>query len=204
MLPFYANFLGSEGYGILAMLELVTSALSVLVGYGIGSAVYRFYFLRDTEADKKTLVSTAIVILFLMTGFVSLPAMVLSGYIARWALGSDAMQMYVFLAIIAFSAHATSFNGQTYYFNSALFSFHPCLLLRCAGPLAQYIFYCHSTPGRFRCTLFSFHYCSRADYFLPRLCLESDRNTIQEIRCDRHPAIQPTPYTWLYSHVYSP
>lgn len=114
MLPFYANFLGSEGYGILAMLELVTSALSVLVGYGIGSAVYRFYFLRDTETDKKTLVSTAIVILFLMTGFVSLPAMVLSGNIARWALGTDEMQMYVLLAIIAFLADATSFSGQEY------------------------------------------------------------------------------------------
>ena len=114
MLPFYANFLRSEGYGTLAMLELITSAMSALVGYGIGSAVYRFYFDKDTEADKQVLVSTAIIVLFLMTSLISLPSLAMSGHIAYWSLGTSDLQLYVFLAIVAFLADATSFGGQEY------------------------------------------------------------------------------------------
>ena len=67
MLPFYAHLLGSEGYGIIGMIEVAVGVLGVVVSYGTGSALYYFYFAKKTEADRRIFVSTTnLVQLFLV------------------------------------------------------------------------------------------------------------------------------------------
>ena len=48
MLPVYAHYLRGEGYGIIGMIDVTLSVLTLLMGSGLTGALTRFYF------DKKT------------------------------------------------------------------------------------------------------------------------------------------------------
>ena len=73
MLPVYAHFLRGEGYGIIGMIDVVLSVLTLLIGYGISGALLRYYFEKETVRQKNVLVSTTIILMFLLalisTGF---------------------------------------------------------------------------------------------------------------------------------------
>ena len=115
MLPVYANYLGAEGYGIVGMIDVVVSIMTVSVGYGIGAGMRRFYFERETDTEKKTLVSTCIIVMFLLVMAVSLPTLLFSGPISRFMLGSVEMGgYYVAIAILTFICDMTSTSAGGY------------------------------------------------------------------------------------------
>ncbi len=114
MLPIYAHLLGSEGYGILGMIEVVTSVLSILVSYGIASAVNRFYFERESEEDRNALISTAMFTMFLICAAVCLPAVVLNKPIAYLAFGEYGLGLYIILSICSFMIDSMAYTGQQY------------------------------------------------------------------------------------------
>jgi O-antigen/teichoic acid export membrane protein len=114
MLPFYTHLLGVEAYGILEMIQVVVSVLTVLVSYGVASAVNRFYFERKTEPERYLLISTASITMFLLTVAVCLPTLLLSKQIARLAFGVEGLAYYLNLALLVFFVDTTAIVGQVY------------------------------------------------------------------------------------------
>lgn len=114
MLPIYANYLRGEGYGIVGMIDVLLSALTILIGTGVSSAMSRFYYERTDEAERKRLISTAIILMFMLVMSVSLPALLFSRPIAFLAFGDAEMAPYVTIAVFTFIAEMTSKNAQAY------------------------------------------------------------------------------------------
>jgi O-antigen/teichoic acid export membrane protein len=88
MLPVYTRFLTPADYGIMELLYMTSSVISLVVGLGLESAVNRFYFDYATEEERKKVVSSA------MVGYGGLILLVIgaiipfSGYLAELILDS--------------------------------------------------------------------------------------------------------------------
>lgn len=116
MLPIYASYLGAEGYGIVGMIDVVISALTVFVGFGITGAMYRFYYEKTTEIDKQTLVSTCLILMFGLVVGCSLPFFLFSEQLAWLAFGRDGLQSYLVLGLLTFIFDMGSASANGYIF----------------------------------------------------------------------------------------
>jgi O-antigen/teichoic acid export membrane protein len=114
MMPIYAHYLRGEGYGIISMIDVVLSILTVIVGYGIASGMQRFYFTKKSQDEKKIFISTAVFLMSLMVIAVSIPALIFNKEIARLAFGKVGLEYFMTIAIFTFIADMTSMSGQQY------------------------------------------------------------------------------------------
>jgi O-antigen/teichoic acid export membrane protein len=114
MLPIYAYYLRSEGYGIIGMLGVMTAMMTVFIGYGMKGAIQRYYFLEESDLDKKKTVSTGILVLIILSVAISAPALVGSKVISWLLFGKPEFYPYVALAAITFIAEMTSQGGEAY------------------------------------------------------------------------------------------
>lgn len=58
LLPVYTRYLPPDEYGVLALTNTVGSLIIVLMGLGLQSALTRFYFGFDTDAERKRVLGT--------------------------------------------------------------------------------------------------------------------------------------------------
>jgi len=114
MLPVYAFYLRGEGYGIIGMIDVILSVMTLLIGYGISGAMRRFYFQKSSEHEKHVFVSTNITLMILMVLAVTTPAIIFSEQIAWLAFGKTGMGYYVMLALFTFIADLTARNAENY------------------------------------------------------------------------------------------
>ena len=114
MLPIYAKYLGAEGYGIVGMIDVVMSVLTIFIGFGISGGLMRFYFEKETEDEKKVIVSTALLLALIIILFISLPAFVLNKQLAYLAFGKRGLEFYIILSVLIFIAETTASNASAY------------------------------------------------------------------------------------------
>lgn len=116
MLPIYASHLGAEGYGIVDMINVVVSALTVFVGYGITGAMNRFYYEKETDFEKKTLVSTTLILMFCLVLICSLPFLLFSKELSYLAFGKSGLELYLIIGIVSFIFDMASSSASGYIF----------------------------------------------------------------------------------------
>jgi O-antigen/teichoic acid export membrane protein len=58
MLPVYTRILTLEDYGVVALIDMTLDVISIGAGAQLAYAIYRFYHKAETEADRRTVVST--------------------------------------------------------------------------------------------------------------------------------------------------
>ena len=114
MLPVYAHYLRGEGYGIIGMIDVVLSMVTLLIGYGVQGAMSRFYYEKTTDKERNGLISTAIILMFFMVLSVSLPVLLFNDQIAWLAFGKTGLGYYIALAIMTFIADMTARAAETY------------------------------------------------------------------------------------------
>ncbi len=88
MLPIYTRVLSPSEYGILEILGHTTDIVTMLAGLGIGTAVMRYYYLVETEAERKEVISSAALMLLTVFAFVAVTALALAEPGARALFGS--------------------------------------------------------------------------------------------------------------------
>jgi O-antigen/teichoic acid export membrane protein len=88
MLPIYTRCLTPKDYGTLELLTITTDIFGTVVGLGLTSAVYKYYYKYDTERDRNMVISTVTMMLVFFyfiaasTGFLAsdrLAALILEG-----------------------------------------------------------------------------------------------------------------------------
>jgi len=114
MLPFYAHYLHGEGYGIIGMIDVVLSVLTLLVGYGVQQSMTRFYYEREGESARGKLIVTAILLMFFLVVVSSLPVLLFARQIAWLAFGMPELEGYIRLAVVTFMLSMTSRNAENY------------------------------------------------------------------------------------------
>ncbi|BCA79496.1 oligosaccharide flippase family protein [Desulfuromonas sp. AOP6] len=114
MLPVYSHYLRGEGYGIIGMIDVVLSMMTLVVGYGIAGAMGRFYFEQKTEQERKTLVSTTMALMLAMVLLVSSPVLIFHESVAWLALGSREYGYYLVIAALAFICEMSAKAPEAY------------------------------------------------------------------------------------------
>lgn len=80
LLPFYTRALLPAEYGILDTLTTMTMLLLTIFGFGISGSLSRYFFIADSDDEKKKLIYTAIAIKFFSS---SIPAIILILFSSR-------------------------------------------------------------------------------------------------------------------------
>lgn len=106
LIPLYTRYLIPEDYGTLELLDVSINIVGMFVGLGLGTAVARFYANCDKLEDKRKVVSTALLILIVLTmGFLAL-VWPFSHLISQIVLGDVHLVAYVQISIATFALNA--------------------------------------------------------------------------------------------------
>ena len=115
MIPIYTSYFSTQEYGVIDLLIVTGSILSIIIGLEIHQAVARFFPESKSEIDKKIIVSSAlwsIVILYIIFLLISLPFI---NQISLLAFETDKYSNILFIAFLSFG-----FNFIYYFFSSQL------------------------------------------------------------------------------------
>jgi O-antigen/teichoic acid export membrane protein len=99
MIPVYTHYLIPKDYGIYQLVGITLEVIGIVLGFGIASAVYRFYYDDKEAKDPNIVISTACVgipiISLLVLGILS----VFSKYIASLILEGSEQTIFIVLAL---------------------------------------------------------------------------------------------------------
>lgn len=115
MIPIYTAYFSTKDYGVIDLLIVTGTILSIIIGLEIHQAVARFFPEANSEMEKKVVVSSAlwsIAILYCLFLLFSLPFM---SEISSLAFDTVEYSSILFVAFLSFG-----FNFIYYYFNSQL------------------------------------------------------------------------------------
>lgn len=68
MLPIYTRFLTPADYGTIELLSMLIDFVSIVLGMRLGEAIFRFYCNAETDNDRKSVISTALLLSVLLNG----------------------------------------------------------------------------------------------------------------------------------------
>jgi O-antigen/teichoic acid export membrane protein len=71
MLPVYTRYLTPADYGTLQLITMVLEVMSIVAGSRLGAGIFYFFQKADTEADKRSVLSTAALVLAASYGCVA-------------------------------------------------------------------------------------------------------------------------------------
>jgi O-antigen/teichoic acid export membrane protein len=100
MLPVYTRFLTPADYGVMELIYMTTSIISLVVGFGVEAAVSRFYFDYPVESERKKVISTAIAGYGAMVAVFVIALLPFSGLMSRLILDSEEYSSFFLIAII--------------------------------------------------------------------------------------------------------
>ena len=102
LLPVYTHFLRPADYGVIAILDLVTVLLAILIGSGMAAAVNRFHFEDNSPDRRSTVWWTGLAFVSLTATVIVLPCWLAKDAIAYLAVGPETTEGsgYVALALM--------------------------------------------------------------------------------------------------------
>ena len=66
MIPVYTHYLSPSEYGILELMDLTITIITMLTGMGLGSAIVRFYSHYENAEDKNEVFTTSLIFTFIL------------------------------------------------------------------------------------------------------------------------------------------
>ncbi len=87
MLPIYTRYLSPADYGVLRLLEMVLEVASIVAGSRLGAGIFWFYHKAQTDAERRKVLSTAVIVLLLSYAVATAAIYVFAPTIAEIALG---------------------------------------------------------------------------------------------------------------------
>lgn len=101
MLPLYAHALGTEGYGVIGMVDASIALLTSVLAYGCQNAIIRIYH-EQSEPRKLLAISTGYWVTFCATLGVTALVVAGSGGLSVLLFGDAALQGMLCMALVAF------------------------------------------------------------------------------------------------------
>ena len=78
MLPIYTRYLTPEDYGTVELLSMLIDFAAIMFGARVGQSVFRFYCSADSESEKKSIISSALLLGFVFSGIGALTVILFS------------------------------------------------------------------------------------------------------------------------------
>lgn len=114
MLPIYAHHLQTEGYGIIGMIDVLLSVLTVMIGYGASAAMTRLFYETNEPITRKRIVSTSLILMFLLVAIITTPVILFSNEASTIIFGRNDWGNYIIFGTISFIAEMTAKNSENY------------------------------------------------------------------------------------------
>ncbi|KPL16659.1 MAG: hypothetical protein AMJ92_12635 [candidate division Zixibacteria bacterium SM23_81] len=88
LIPIYTRSLSTENYGVFALLTMAVSVLSIVLGMGVGSAFFKYYFSSPDEGTKDSVTDSAFFLLVVVSLAAVLVLLPLSSQLSQLLFGS--------------------------------------------------------------------------------------------------------------------
>ena len=89
LLPIYTRYLAPSDYGVMAIIDLLTGLLAIVLGGGLASAVSRFHFDYEDEQSQRAVWWTGLTFVAVVGGIGFAPSWLLREQLAGWTLGES-------------------------------------------------------------------------------------------------------------------
>ena len=99
LLPLYTNIFSAEEYGVVALFYTFLSFMNVILRYGMGAALLKFYIPADTD-ERKTIITNIIASLFLSGGLFLILFYMFRHMLAPIILGVNNPELITLMGII--------------------------------------------------------------------------------------------------------
>lgn len=114
MLPIYTNYLSPSDYGVIGLLIFAVSLFEILLGGHMFQAVPKYYHLETKTKDKNTVISTALLVSTITSGFACLLMASSSNQLSVVLFGNDTYSIYIIIFSALILTHALEQYGFTY------------------------------------------------------------------------------------------
>jgi O-antigen/teichoic acid export membrane protein len=102
MIPVYTRFISPEDYGVLEILDVSINIIGLFIGMGISNAVIRFFHLYEDEILKRRVISSAVLLMFLLGGLTALCGWYFAPFLSRILFQNDYV-FFIRLIVITFA-----------------------------------------------------------------------------------------------------
>ena len=114
MIPLYTRYLTTSDYGVLELLDLTSTIVSIFISMRIGSAVIRFYYESADELEQKKVVSTAYMATFVSALLVILFSQIFSIRLSSLIFDTNVYDKYFKLVFMATALSLISSVPEAY------------------------------------------------------------------------------------------
>jgi len=114
MIPLYTRYLTTSDYGVLELLDLTSTIVSIFISMRIGSAVIRFYYDSADELEQKKVVSTAYMATFVSALLVILFSQIFSIRLSSLIFDTNVYDKYFKLVFMATALSLISSVPEAY------------------------------------------------------------------------------------------
>lgn len=92
MLPIYTRYLTPEDYGTVELLSMLIDFTTIIFGARVGQSVFRFYCNSNSESEKNSIISSALLLGFVFNGLGALTVILFSGQLSVLIFSDKDMQ----------------------------------------------------------------------------------------------------------------
>src|SRR6266699_2074434 len=89
MLPFYTRYLTPGDYGVMQLVEMTLDVVAIFAGTQIASGVFRYYHKAENDADRRSVLSTALLLLASSYSLFATATFVAAPLVSRLVFGSE-------------------------------------------------------------------------------------------------------------------
>jgi len=114
LIPLYTRYLTTSDYGVLELLDLTSTIVSIFISMRIGSAVIRFYYDSADELEQKKVVSTAYMATFVSALLVILFSQIFSIRLSSLIFDTNVYDKYFKLVFMATALSLISSVPEAY------------------------------------------------------------------------------------------
>ncbi|HXW69040.1 MAG TPA: oligosaccharide flippase family protein [Dissulfurispiraceae bacterium] len=94
MLPLYTHYLTPRDYGTMELLSSTIDIISIVAGIGLASAIFKYYSQYEDKKDKDEVMSTAMILLLLISLTTAITGSIFSPHISKIVFGSEENSYY--------------------------------------------------------------------------------------------------------------
>ena len=102
MLPIYTRYLTPADYGVMQLVGLTLEVVSIVAGARLANGVHRYYHKAEGEADKRAVVSTALILLTVTFGGLGVACGLLAPHLSMLVIGTTEHTVLFQLASASF------------------------------------------------------------------------------------------------------
>ena len=114
LVPLYTYNLTPPEFGIMEYLDLTALFLGMLFSLGLSNAIYRYYYATEDPAERRRVVSTALVPVLVTAGAVSVLMIALAPLLADRLFHDPRFRHYLTVVFLGFGFNAVAEFGMTY------------------------------------------------------------------------------------------